>query len=1288
MQSPAVKTPATSKREGGAARKSSGKKLVQARLPFKIIPTGTPTAAASSTSTKDTDETAKDRRKRKLSFEADKSEEAECAANDELRERSASKENLTVRTKKLKTDEQDDVILLDDDDILEDEDGKVKDAERTEDENNSSSNKKVEKQTKKTPIATKTPKAIKQAKNKVSNAVSSPRTPKPSAATEKDVNTPKSEKAKNSNTPGSAKNKSANSKAGVSATKVQIKLPLGSDKTNKRRKSMITADSKDGEVVISGDEYEDIPVKRQKVGVSPNDQKKVDDSDKVSSTIIDDCSITESEVNSNVLVMELGGNLTDLPDSELDSRSSSETVKSINTTSEHSSKIQKSTAIINKRNDSPKLKPVSTSSKETAQKKCKPVSPTKADDVTLISSESESLTTENKPIEITESQTEDNEANVKNSSEPQITEGNNSLQAEKMKAGNDKETKKTPQQKPKTPTRATKTNKDKKSVDTPTTSEKRKVCTNKKSPSKEDKIEDNEEVAEVSMIVNSTSDSESGTSNNGESKYFAEESTPRVAATPKIARDEVLASKKNLTPKQIQLMEQRRKAREEKERRLQEEKLQKQREKEAKELSKKREREEREEQRRKEREEKDEQKRKEREEREELKRKEREEKERKRLAEQEVKNEEKRKRNEAKEEELRKKEEERKRKEGADLKAKKEAEAFQKFFKAKRAANADGEAGQQQSQQNDSKDPEILAFRPFEIKGDMKLAPIRRKLLSAPSRIQLDTFMADVPAESTHLYLDELKSGKIVPGIWRRISVDTKVSEEDVQIIDDELDRAGQAIVEETHAPIEHFRAKFYKFHENRRPPYYGTWRKRTNVIKPRRPFVQDAKFFDYEVDSDLEWEEEEPGESLDGSDDEKEKESEDDDYEVDNEWFVPHGHLSEEELQNEDDVLDANTREAQKAKLQVLQQEFAQEMKKKTEKIKPRLIGCIWADENGNQPALCPKIIWDTLNLRAMLLEAPPLLEDPEVAEKSELGSPTNNEKTVEKVKPIKITERMLNDLVRLVHGNQHSKNFLIKEFIAYLEASEESIKNGEVRGPIKSIVREKIDEFAEWTIIESNKVLQKNKKKNKKRLCWVVSADVLKKMGLEDLGLHNTWKYTLQPKSSKDDTTKAEDEVPTESETKEITEIACDAENPSETVSKTADKKQTKKEKAKEKKLKTKSEITKFTKALPPKANEPKPPKAAATPATKEDTNASSVESKESPATAVTSPASTMPTANVKKRVPLLMSVARGQNISQPAKNALISEFLKKSTAEKATPASETANAAATSTAKETAQ
>lgn len=56
---------------------------------------------------------------------------------------------------------------------------------------------------------------------------------------------------------------------------------------------------------------------------------------------------------------------------------------------------------------------------------------------------------------------------------------------------------------------------------------------------------------------------------------------------------------------------------------------------------------------------------------------------------------------------------------------------------------------------------------------------------------------------------------------------------------------------------------------------------------------------FDYEIDSDDEWEEEDPGESIHGTDDEIEPE---DDYEVDNDIFVPHGYLSDEEGDQDSD--------------------------------------------------------------------------------------------------------------------------------------------------------------------------------------------------------------------------------------------------------------------------------------------------------------------------------------------------------------------------------------------------
>lgn len=85
-------------------------------------------------------------------------------------------------------------------------------------------------------------------------------------------------------------------------------------------------------------------------------------------------------------------------------------------------------------------------------------------------------------------------------------------------------------------------------------------------------------------------------------------------------------------------------------------------------------------------------------------------------------------------------------------------------------------------------------------------------------------------------------------------------------------------------------RAKLLQFCENVRPAYWGTWRRRSRTVSGRNPWAKDQTL-DYEVDSEAEWDEE-PGESLSGS----EPESEPDDYEVDNEVFVPHGYLSEDE--------------------------------------------------------------------------------------------------------------------------------------------------------------------------------------------------------------------------------------------------------------------------------------------------------------------------------------------------------------------------------------------------------
>ncbi|KAK8761167.1 hypothetical protein V5799_027569 [Amblyomma americanum] len=155
----------------------------------------------------------------------------------------------------------------------------------------------------------------------------------------------------------------------------------------------------------------------------------------------------------------------------------------------------------------------------------------------------------------------------------------------------------------------------------------------------------------------------------------------------------------------------------------------------------------------------------------------------------------------------------------------------------------------------DQPNPAQATFRPFELKEGMTLAPA----VPACAKDRFD-----------RLLLDQL--------LQSECNADTSPSLQ------------GRQWHRHIRAPRTAPRAKLLQFCENVRPAYWGTWRKRSNLVSGRRPWAKDQAL-DYEVDSEAEWDEE-PGESLSGS----EPESEPDDYEVDNEVFVPHGYLSEDE--------------------------------------------------------------------------------------------------------------------------------------------------------------------------------------------------------------------------------------------------------------------------------------------------------------------------------------------------------------------------------------------------------
>lgn len=133
-------------------------------------------------------------------------------------------------------------------------------------------------------------------------------------------------------------------------------------------------------------------------------------------------------------------------------------------------------------------------------------------------------------------------------------------------------------------------------------------------------------------------------------------------------------------------------------------------------------------------------------------------------------------------------------------------------------------------------------------------------------------------------------------------------------------------------------RARLLQFHVDVRPPYWGTWQKRSNKVTGRRPFHQDNELFDYEVDSEAEWDVGGPGESLHGSSDEGEGEQED--YEIDMSFFVPHGYVSDDEVHQDSDQEGDNDLK-QQTEMEADDETPASEEKKTPRlDLKPLLIG------------------------------------------------------------------------------------------------------------------------------------------------------------------------------------------------------------------------------------------------------------------------------------------------------------------------------------------------------------
>uniref|UniRef100_A0A9J7XM32 Chromatin assembly factor 1, subunit A (p150) n=2 Tax=Cyprinus carpio TaxID=7962 RepID=A0A9J7XM32_CYPCA len=366
--------------------------------------------------------------------------------------------------------------------------------------------------------------------------------------------------------------------------------------------------------------------------------------------------------------------------------------------------------------------------------------------------------------------------------------------------------------------------------------------------------------------------------------------------------------------------------------------------------------------------------------------------------------------------------------------------------------------------------PKILAsacgkFAPFEIKANMSLAPLTRVQCEDAVLEELDHYLAQ-PDSTLNGLKDWTRHKPRSSGPTRpsHSAVRDCVVITDSQKADDVPDRHRYG------------RMKLLQFHDNYRPAYWGTCCKKSTHISPRCPLKQDKELLDYEVDSDEEWEEEEPGESLSHSEGDDDDEGGDDDDDDDG-FFVPHGYLSEGEGALEEDE-EGGDPEKQKVRQRMKAREWENELmsKGKVRVLEAVVRGCLW---DGEEPAL------DLLQPYAIcMLE--PLLRDEPCTPEQDLSRQQRN-------------ERLLSQLLPLLHGNVNSSKVIINEFLEFCRQQASSPTGSFTDSvPPRIHVRRIIKEHAVY-----------EKRSTYRRCCWYVHPEVLARHSQEALPVPCQWTY-----------------------------------------------------------------------------------------------------------------------------------------------------------------------------------
>lgn len=485
----------------------------------------------------------------------------------------------------------------------------------------------------------------------------------------------------------------------------------------------------------------------------------------------------------------------------------------------------------------------------------------------------------------------------------------------------------------------------------------------------------------------------------------------------------------------------------------------------------------------------------------------------KKREEQEAKNEEKKK----KDEEKRLKEEEKQKETEEKIKKEKKVkDAFQSFFIKTSTSPKSSKA---------TVEPSGL-FMPFQVKENTRLAPECRQYISDDQKNYLDKCLHD--QEANVLYIKDLQNGKKT-GKSEKTFPKT-IGDDDVELLVHDSETVKKVT----------YKCKLLQFHMNYRPPYYGTYRKKSSHVSPRNPFKTDTEMFDYEYDSDDDWEEEEPGESLSDCDDEEEKVEEDNEDEEDD-FIVPHGYLSEDEGVDKDD--EEVSPELLEIKRNELATRWEADRNRETKPVLPKIIGCFWEQATH---VLQEEISKQLEQYKAVLLTTNPVptsFNEPVKVVKGDNSSCDNVD--TPKVNPQRkpVPEEAMPDLIRLVHGNLMGIKKLIQEFRLYWKSKTTGeqqeptgtadismeVDNTENKAMDTSLSQENVTNIsitAETDADVANCAISKRqleikitaiavreKRADFKKICWYVHDDILKQYNSEGLPIPSAWESLTKP-------------------------------------------------------------------------------------------------------------------------------------------------------------------------------